>query len=105
VTYRVVVTPNAESELRAACRYIRERAPDASGAWIKGARQKIKSLAHDPERAPLAQESTSFDEPIRELLYGTGNRGTYRILFTIIGHQVYVVHFRHGAMMPVEPDR
>ena len=48
--HRVVVTPNAESELRAAYRYIRERAPDASHAWIKGARQKIRSLAHHPER-------------------------------------------------------
>jgi len=105
VIYRVVVTPNAEAELRTAYRYIRDRAPDTSRAWIKGARQKIKSLAHHPERAPLAPESTSFDAPIRELFHGTGNRGTYRILFIIVGHQVYVVHFRHGAMMPVEPDR
>lgn len=104
MTLRVVITPNAENELRAAYRYIHDRAPDAAGEWVKGARRKIKSLAHDPERAPLAPESVSFENPIRELFYGSGNRGTYRILFTVLGQQVYVLHFRHGSMLPVEPD-
>jgi plasmid stabilization system protein ParE len=101
---RVVITPNAEAELRAAYRYIHDRAPEAAREWVKGARRKIKSLAHDPERAPLAPESVAFENPIRELFYGSGNRGTYRILFTVLGQQVYVLHFRHGSMLPVEPD-
>jgi plasmid stabilization system protein ParE len=105
VTLRVVVTPNAEDELRATYRYIRDRAPDAAREWVKGARRKIKSLARNPERAPLAPESVSFENPIRELFYGSGNRGTYRILFTVLGQQVYVLHVRHGSMLPVEPDR
>jgi plasmid stabilization system protein ParE len=104
VTLRVIITPNAEDELRAAYRYIRDRAPDAARGWVKGARTKIKSLAHDPERAPLAPESVSFENPIRELFYGSGNRGTYRILFTVLGQQVYVLHFRHGSMSRVDPD-
>jgi plasmid stabilization system protein ParE len=104
VTFRVVITPNAEAELRAAYRYIYDRAPDAAREWVKGERRKIKSLARDPERAPLAPESVSFENPIRELFYGSGNRGTYRI-FTVLGQQVYVLHFRHGSMLPVEPDQ
>ena len=87
MTCRVIVTPNAEVELRAAYRYIRDRAPDAARDWLKGARQKIKSLARHPERAPLAPDSISFEEPIRELFYGSGNRGTYRILFTVLAQQ------------------
>jgi plasmid stabilization system protein ParE len=53
---RVVITPNAEAEVRAAYRYIHDRAPEAARERVKGARRKIKSLAYDPERAPLAPE-------------------------------------------------
>lgn len=105
MTYRVIITPNAEGELRAAYRYIRERAPDAARAWVKGVRQKIRSLANNPERAPLAPETISFEDPIREVFYGSGNRGTYRILFAVLGPRVYVLHVRHGSMLPVDPDQ
>ena len=101
---RVVVTPNAEAEIRAAHRFIRDRAPEAAWIWLKGARQRIRTLARNAERASLAPESISFEEPIRELFYGSGNRGTYRILFTVIGSTVYVLHFRHGSMLPLTPD-
>ena len=104
MTFRVVITPNAEDEIRAAYGFIRERAPDAARQWIKGARAKIKSLARDPGRAPPAPESVSFEHAIRELFYGSGNRGTYRIPFIVLGQQVYVLHFRHGSMSPAVPE-
>ena len=54
----------------------------------------IKSLAHHPERVPLAPESISFKETIRQILYGSGNRGTYRILLPM----------RHGPMQALDPE-
>ena len=102
--YRVIVTPEAENDLRTVYHYIRKRgAPQSARAWVVAARKRIKSLAQHPERTPLAPESASFPEPIRELLFGTGNRGTYRILFTIIGATVFVLHLRHGSMLPLDP--
>jgi hypothetical protein len=58
---------------------------------IKGARQRVKSFAHRPERCRLAPESVSFDQPIRELLFGTGNRGTdcFLFLFLVLDKSVY----------------
>jgi plasmid stabilization system protein ParE len=103
MTYRVVITIEAETDLRAAYRYIRSYAPDAARNWIRRARQSARSLARRPERCPLAPESASFDQPIRELLFGTGNRGTYRFLFVLIDRSVYVVHVRHGSMLPLSP--
>jgi len=90
---RVIITPEAEADLRNAGGYIRMYNPRAARAWLKGARQRIKTLAQHPERCPLASETASFVEPIHELFYGHGNRGTYRILFV-----------RHGAMQPLRPD-
>jgi plasmid stabilization system protein ParE len=99
--YRVVITPEAETDLRSAYRYIRSYAPQAARDWIRRARQSTRSLARRPERCSLAPESASFDQPIRELLFGTGNRGTYRILFVVLDRSVYVLHVRHGSMLPL----
>ena len=103
--YRVIVTPEAETDLRRAYGYIRKHAPRAAREWIRQARQAIKTLAHYPERCPLAPESSSFHEPIRELFFGSGNRGTYRFLYTVIGDRVYIVHVRHGSMLPLDPEQ
>ena len=104
MTYRVIITPEAETDLRTAYRYIRSHASHAARDWIRRARQGAKSLAHHPERCPLAPESVSFDEPIRELLFGAGNRGTYRFLLVVLDESVYVVHVRHGSMLPLSPN-
>ena len=103
MTYRVIVTPAAESDLRSAYRYIRSQAPHAARDWIRRARQAAKTLARHPERCPLAPESASFDQPIRELFFGSGNRGTYRFLFVVFEEEesVYVLNVRHGSMLPL----
>jgi plasmid stabilization system protein ParE len=104
MTYRVIVTPEAEDDLRTAYVYLHSHAPRAAREWLRRVRLSIKTLSHHPERCPLAPESTSFDEPIRELLFGGGNRGTYRFLFIVDGRQVYILHIRHGSMRPLEPE-
>ena len=103
MTYRVIVTPAAESDLRTAYRYLRSHAPRAARDWIRRARRTARSLSHHPERCPMAPESASFDQPIRELLFGSGNRGTYRFLFVVFSEEnsVYILHVRHGSMLPL----
>jgi len=102
--WRVIISPEAEADLRKAGSYIRRDNSRAARAWLKGARERIKTLAHHPERCLLAPESASLIEPIRELFYGHGNRGTYRILFVVLGNTVFVLHVRHGAMQPLKVD-
>jgi plasmid stabilization system protein ParE len=104
MTYRVILTPEAEGDLRTVYLYLRDRAPRAAREWLRRARQNIKTLSHHPERCPLAPESASFDEPIRELLFGGGNRGTYRFLFMVADKAVYILHIRHGSRMPLDPE-
>jgi plasmid stabilization system protein ParE len=101
MTYRVIMTPAAETDLRTAYRYIRNRAPLAARDWIRRARRSAKTLVQRPERCPLSPESVSFDQPIRELFFGSGNRGTYRLLFVVLDQSVYILHVRHGSMLPL----
>lgn len=104
IRYRVAIAPQAQADLRKASDYIRMDNPRAASAWLKGARQRIKTLAQSPERCPLAPETASFQESIRELFYGQGNRGIYRILFVALDKTVFVLHVRHGSMKPLKPN-
>ena len=50
-----------------------------------------------PARCPMAPENVEFSEKeIRQLLYGRRPH-LYRILFSIQGSRVLVLHVRHGA--------
>lgn len=71
--YPVIVTPDAERELRTIYRYIRKQAPLAAAGWLNGVRSAIRTPGDFPERAHLAPEAAWFAEPIKELLYGKGN--------------------------------
>ena len=101
--YRVVLTPRADADLRAAYRYLRKQSPRAARDWIRRARLSIRTLSRHPERCSIAPESTSLGRPIRELLFGSGNRGTYRVLFLVLEEKgsVYILHVRHGSMLPL----
>jgi plasmid stabilization system protein ParE len=104
MNYRVVITPDAETDLRTIWRFIRREAPFAARQWIRSARARAKSLELHPERCPLAPEYESFRQPIRQLLFGSGNRGTYRLLFEITDRTVYVLHVRHGSRLPLSSE-
>ncbi|MFN0100538.1 MAG: type II toxin-antitoxin system RelE/ParE family toxin [Bryobacteraceae bacterium] len=85
-------------------RRIRREAPQAAARWSKGIRAHIKTLVGFPERCPLGPESETFDEPIRQLLFGRGSRGTYRILFAVLEKTVFALHVRHGSMDVLRPE-
>jgi plasmid stabilization system protein ParE len=105
VKHRVIITPEAEGDLRKVYRYIsKQGALLAVRRWLAGARKEIKTLANLAERTRLAPEAHAFSESIRELLYGKGRRGTYRIIYTIIDNSVFVLHVRHGSMLPLGPE-
>jgi plasmid stabilization system protein ParE len=59
--------------------------------WHSEIVKAIKTLAEFPERQPIAPENDEFDEEIRQMVYGR-----YRVLFTIRGNKVAVLHCRGG---------
>jgi len=70
--------------------------------WFVGLLDAVASLSQFPKRKPLAPENDAFDEEIRHHLYGRG-RGQYRILFTIKGKAVHILHIRRATMQPLKP--
>lgn len=91
--YQVEVTEQASNL------WIADTVPDTAARWFEGLVSKVNSLSTMPERCALAPESAAFHQEIRQLLYGR-----YRILFTIKGDTVYVIHIRHSAQEHLKPD-
>jgi len=63
----------------------------------------LKPLDVIPKAFPLAPEDDEFSEEIRQMVVGR-----YRVLFTIKGRRVHVLHFRGayvGAIDQLEDDR
>jgi len=96
--YSVIVLPAAESDIGAAYEWLAQQDAEAAIRWYNRLLEKILSLGVFPERAPLALEGKSFNREIREIFHGR-RQHKYRILFTVSGHEVYVLHVRHGARM------
>lgn len=67
------VETSAEAELDAISIFewlISQEAGETGLRWFLSMEEAIASLAHFPERCPLAPENTQFPFEVRELLYG-----------------------------------
>jgi len=103
MTFRVEVTAEAERDADAILEWLAsQHAGDAGIAWFLALEDAIAALGAFPERCPVAPESAVFPFEVRQLLYGR-RRNVYRILFTLEGDTVYVLHIRHGARQPIKP--
>lgn len=96
MAFRVKPTANAKQNARDILAWLREQqAGDAGLLWFQGLQKAIASLREFPARCPLAPESKDSPFEVRQLLYGS-KQHRYRILFTIEGETVTVLHIRHG---------
>jgi plasmid stabilization system protein ParE len=79
---------------------VSQHAGDSGLRWFLALEDAIASLANFPQRCPLAPENSEFPFEVRQLLYGRKPH-VYRILFTIEGETVHVLHIRHGRGRPL----
>jgi len=104
MNYRVIIQPSAQAEMEEAYLRVHDHAPLRIAKWYNGLVEAILSLANHPQRCSLAPESDSFDEEIRQLLFGR-RTNVYRILFTIQENTVSVLHVRHAARRFLNPGQ
>ena len=100
--YRLILQPAAEADIEDAFRWMQEQSPARAARWLNGLMQSIESLTVFPLSCPLAPENDYFAEEIRQLLYG--KRGNvYRVLYTLVGEEIHVLHVRHGSRDVLRP--
>lgn len=94
--FRVELSEQAQNDIAAIYDWLlAEHAGTAGEQWFLALRSAISSLATFPSRCSLAPENLDSPIELRQLLYGTRPH-VYRILFTIEGSVVQVLHIRHG---------
>lgn len=97
--YTVIIQPDAERDIDDAYAWLAEQSPSAAARWLDTLETVVESLESFPERGSLAPESEFFEMEIQQLLHGV-----YRILFTVKGRKVHVLHVRHGARQVLTPE-
>jgi plasmid stabilization system protein ParE len=101
MAFRVRFTAKAKRDLDTILAWLlSQQAGDAGLRWFQGFREAITSLSDLPARCPLAAEDAVFPFEVRQLLYGS-RQNRYRVLFTIHGKTVSVLHIRHGRRNPL----
>lgn len=107
MTYRVILQPRAERDIRHVARWKLERgkSPESARRWVRSLRAKFDTLKASPHRCPIDPDSDAYGAEVRVLLHGK-RQGKCRILFTIRGDEVRVLAVRHAAQESLieEPD-
>ncbi len=98
MTYRVILQPGAEREIRDQARWIvgRSKSPAAALRWVRSIRARIDTLRSAPLRCPVDPDSDAYGEEVRVLLFGGRDR-KFRILFLVRDDVVRVISVRHAA--------
>ena len=103
MSYRVVITANAKTNLRSYYVRAAESAPVTASRWLDRFEEALQTLSHNPRRCRLAPENDLLPVEVRQLLFGRG-RNDYRALFTISGDDVQVLHVRRAARDTATPE-
>jgi plasmid stabilization system protein ParE len=99
--YRVVIEEPAQADVQRSYDWgCRVWGKAQAQKWIRDLRAAItKQLTTIPTVLPLAPENDEFREEIRQMIVGR-----YRVLFTIQGRRVHVLHVRGAYIGRVEAN-
>ena len=96
MAFRVKQSPQADSDLDGILEWLlSQQAGDTGLRWFQKLKEAVATLSELPQRCPLAPENKEFPFEVRQLLYGRKPH-VYRVLFTIEGDTVVILHIRHG---------
>ncbi|HEY6342228.1 MAG TPA: type II toxin-antitoxin system RelE/ParE family toxin [Bryobacteraceae bacterium] len=102
MAFRVEYSSEAEADLRGILEWLISQHAGRTGLrWFEGLEEAVASLCKAPLRCPLAPEGKRFPFEVRHLLYGRKPH-VYRIIFTIEGERVVILHIWHGRRRHLE---
>ena len=101
MAFRVEYTAEPEVDLGGILDWlISQDAGQAGLQWFEALEDAVASLSEMPLRCPLAPENRRFPFEVRQLIYGRKPH-LYRIIFTIEGERVVILHIWHGRRQPL----
>jgi len=101
--YSVEISDQADVDVQVIYDWIAERAPAGAHRWYDAYQAALDKLAASADRYALAPESSFFPQEVRQLLFKTRKGRHYRILYSVFGRQVVVLHVRGPGQKFVRP--
>ena len=92
--YRLIVVREVEDEAQSIYDWIANRSLEGAVRWFEAFVKAVYSLKRNPERCGMAAESPFRGKSLRQLIFRAPSGQRYRLLFTIIGDDVRVLHLR-----------
>jgi toxin ParE1/3/4 len=99
MSYRVLITDRALSDLREIRDYIAKRSPLNAARFLERLLSEFDVIADSPESFGKAPEDELVPYTLHQFIVKP-----YRILYRVSGKRVEILHVRHGARLPAEPD-
>jgi len=103
VTFHVNVTARARRDIEEVVEVFAVSAPLSVARWQDRIWSAMSQLAFTPTRYALAAEADDLGIELRELIFGKRS-GAYRILFTVTGQTVRIMHVRRASRGPLTLD-
>jgi len=94
---KVRYTPRARDDLRAVLSHIEQRSPQGARNVARSLRKTIELIGQFPQSGRLAGEQGTRVMPV--------GRYPYLVYWSIEGDAAWIVHIRHAARRPWDPDR
>lgn len=102
MTYIVITTDRAERDIEVIFDYIAQRSPEGAGRWFAALVEAQDALRVRPERHGLAPENGRYPSELRQTFFKTKKGNRYRIVYTIQGQHVLIMHVRGQGQDLVE---
>jgi addiction module RelE/StbE family toxin len=99
MSYRVIITARALGDLTEIRDYIAKRSPTNAAKFLEKILDEFDRLETNPDGFAIAPENDSVPYTFRQIIVKP-----YRILYTVTGTRVEIMHIRHGARLPAQPD-
>lgn len=103
MTFPVRLQSAAVHDLDAAYHHAANHAPVSAERWLDRFKAALKTLEHNPERCPLASESSRSTRHLREFLFGK-RPFVFRVIFTVDADCVRILRIRRAQRRPLTPD-
>lgn len=94
MNYEVVLLSTAQREFHEIVDWLVQRSNTGATNWLKAYEGLVARLEHEPTSFGLAPENEMFPYTIQQALFRTQAGRMYRVLFTVVGKQVRVLHLR-----------
>ena len=104
MTLQVVITRQAQADVDSILTWIANRSESGARSWHTALEAALDWLAKNAPSCGTAPENEHFHEVIRQHFFKTRRGRRYRLLFTIAGQQVQVLHVRGPGQDLVLPE-